>query len=250
MINISDKYILEICCYSANDVVTAAEAGANRVELCNGYEVGGTTPSIGNLIMAKSLSTIPIYVMIRPRGGNFVYSSFEKKVMLKDIETAVMNKADGIVFGALKSDGSVDKAFCKEIINLCHKLPTTFHRAIDLCNDTYKAIDLLVNLGVQNILTSGAEIKAEQGMALIKKMNSFAQGKINIMAGSGINAANILLFANIGLTHFHSSASVIKKNGNQQNKIGFNASLKNNELSIVSKENVIAMKKQLNHFYA
>jgi copper homeostasis protein len=243
------NYLLEICCYSASDVQLAAQGGAQRVELCNGYEVGGTTPSLGNLILAKSVNPIPVYVMIRPRGGNFVYTSMDKKVMLKDIELAILNKADGIVFGALTEDGTIDKVFCKEVMAACEKVPTTFHRAIDLCKSPIEAIDFLVEIGVQNILTSGAQTKAEQGIELLQQMHDFAKSNIQIMAGSGVNAENILSFAQIGFKHFHSSASIIQKQSNQSDKIAFNAGLNNNELAVVSINKVKAMVHQLNTFF-
>jgi copper homeostasis protein len=242
-------FLLEICCYSASDVLVAEQGGAQRVELCNGYEVGGTTPSVGNLILAKSLSEIPVYVMIRPRGGDFTYSLLEKKVMLKDIEMAMMNKADGIVFGALTEDGQIDKEFCKQIMTTCDGIPTTFHRAIDLCENPLEAIDFLASIGVQNILTSGGQIKAEQGIEQIGKMHDCAKNSIQIMAGSGVNAENILSFAKMGLTHFHSSASSIQLQNSQSDKISFNAALKNNELSVVLQSKVEAMVKQLNAFF-
>jgi copper homeostasis protein len=243
------NYLLEICCYNAHDVLMAEEGGAHRVELCSGYEVGGTTPSLGQLIVAKSISKLPIYVMIRPRGGNFTYSNFEKKIILKDIEQAINNNADGIVFGALNPNNTVDKEFCKVVVGACGETPTTFHRAIDLCEDYIEAIHFLADIGVQNILTSGGQIKAELGIQQLRNMHNCAQNNIHIMAGSGVNADNILLFAQLGLTHFHSSASFINKKNDEVDKIGFNATLKNNELSMVSKSKVQAMVQQLNTFF-
>jgi len=247
--NSKHNFLLEICCYNAIDVQLASEGGAQRVELCNGYEVGGTTPSLGHLIEAKALSPIPIYIMIRPRGGNFVYNTTEKKVMLKDIELAMLNKVDGIVFGALKEDDSIDKEFCKEVLAICNGLPTTFHRAIDLCEYPLEAIDFLVEIGVQNILTSGGQIKAYSGIEQLQKMHRYANNNINIMAGSGVNDENILSFAKIGLTHFHSSASIIQNQSVRADKISFNAALKNNEHSAVSSQKVQAMLYQLNSFF-
>lgn len=243
------KYILEICCYSAQDVLLATEAGAQRVELCNGYAVGGTSPSLGCLQEAKRISNIPIFVMIRPRGGNFTYTRSEKNVMLKDIALAVENKADGIVFGALNENGTIDKVFCEEIAHITKHCAMTFHRAIDLCSDAENAIDFLVDLGVQTILTSGAETNAIQGIAQIKAWNKHANGRLQLMAGSGVNAENILQFAEMGLTHFHSSASELVCFGNTNNKIAFNASLKNEEIMMVSKSKVERMIQQLNSFF-
>lgn len=243
------KYLLEVCCYNVADVMTASAGGAHRAELCGGYAVGGTTPGLGALIYAKELSKIPVYVMIRPRGGDFTYSLLEKKVMLKDIEMAIVNKADGIVFGALNADGLLDREFCKEVMLLCDGIPTTFHRAIDLCENPFEAIDFLASIGVENVLTSGGEPKAQQGIEQISKMHKQANNRIQIMAGSGVNAENILSFAKLGLTHFHSSASTIQTLNHQSDKIGFNASLKNNEQSVVAQNKVEAMIQQLNTFF-
>lgn len=247
--NSQPKYLLEICCYSLEDVITAEEGNAQRVELCNGYAVGGTTPSLGCLTLSKLMCKIPVYVMIRPRGGDFVYSALEKKVMLNDIILALENGANGIVFGALNEDGSIDKDFCKHVIERCDGMPTTFHRAIDLCTNTMEAIDFLASSGIENILTSGGEVKAEQGIAQIKLMHQIANNGIHIMAGSGVNAENILTYANLGLNHFHSSASVIHSKSNINDKLAFNASLKNNEISMVSKSKVEDMVRVLNSFF-
>ena len=244
------KYLLEICCYSAEDVIKASNCGAHRVELCSGYEVGGTTPSLGSLKLAKSNCNTPIYTMIRPRGGNFYYSALEKKIILKDIELALMNEADGIVFGALIDDGCIDKIFCKEVFALCQKTPITFHRAIDICNDYADAIDFLASNGVQNILTSGLAIKALDGIEILKSMHILAKNNINIMAGSGITEQNIIEFAKIGLKHFHSSASEIIKISDAPNIINFNANLANNELAVVSEKKVLAMLQRLNEYFA
>jgi len=244
-----NKYLLEICCYSASDVLTAWQGGAHQVELCSAYAVGGLTPSLGALQLSKSISKIPVNVMIRPRGGNFTYHALEKELMLKDAQIAIENKAEGIVFGALNADNTVDYNFCKSIKKACANVPLTFHRAIDLCANVNDAIAFLADIGVQSILTSGAEQTALQGIQQIEQFHQLAKGKINIMAGSGVNADNILNFAKIGLTHFHSSASIIETNGIVNDKIAFNAALKNNEQSVVSKQKVEALVQKLNCFF-
>jgi copper homeostasis protein len=244
----SDSFLLEICCYSAADVLIANQAGAHRVELCSGYEVGGTTPSIGTLIRIKSECDIPVYVMIRPRGGNFYYSELEKKIMLLDIEASLKHGANGIVFGALDKEGNIDESFCHSVMHLCGKVPVTFHRAIDVCNNYIEAVDFLAASQVKCILTSGRANKAIDGIKVIKEMHVASKNKIDIMVGSGVNSDNILSFAKIGITHFHSSASVIAKHHLPQHnyQIGFNANLHNNELSVVTAEKIGAMLTQLN----
>lgn len=247
--NKSSKYLLEICCYGIDDVIIASECGAHRVELCQGYEVGGTTPGIGSLQLAKSSSNIEVYVMIRPRGGNFYYSENEKKVMLKDIEAALNYGADGIVFGALNHNGTIDEDFCKKVLSICGNIPTTFHRAIDLCLNQLEALMFLIEIGVKNVLTSGKEVKAYHGMEKIVEMNLLAQNKINILAGSGVNEDNILYFAEKGISHFHSSASVINASVDEIDAINFNGNLKNDQLSKVSKQKVEAMITKLNLYF-
>jgi copper homeostasis protein len=139
--------------------------------------------------------------------------------------------------------------FCKEVMLACNGIPTTFHRAIDLCEKPLDGIDFLAGIGVQNILTSGGQIKAEQGIEQINIMHKHANDSIQIMAGSGVNAENILSFAKLGLTHFHSSASTIQIQNHYSDKISFNAALKNNELSVVQQSKVEAMIQQLNAFF-
>ena len=229
--------------------MVAASAGAHRVELCSGYAVGGTTPSIGALIAAKELCKIPIYVMIRPRGGDFTYTENEKNEMLKDIELAISYQADGIVFGALNNDGTVDRKFCKSIIKLCKNVPVTFHRAIDVCSNIKDAITFLTSIGVKYILTSGTKTKALEGIKQIRNMQLVANNNIIIMAGSGVNEENIMEFAKVGITHFHSSASIIKSKNKPIDKINFNANLKNNEQAAVNKQKVEAMIEQLKNYF-
>lgn len=243
------NYLLEICCYSADDVLLAEEGGAHRAELCNGFSVGGTTPTLGCLQLAKSISNIPVFVMIRPRGGNFTYTTSEKKVMLKDAALNLENKADGLVFGALNEDGTLDEHFCEAMINCCGHMPLTFHRAIDICSNRSRAIEVLCKAGIQTILTSGGKQTALDGLEEIKIAHAQARGRIQIMAGSGVNADNVALFAKAGLNHFHSSASIIKQSGSLEHTIAFNASLKNNEIPVVSRTKVEAMVQQLNNLF-
>ena len=251
MLNHSTSFILEICCYSASDAILAHASGAHRVELCSGYEVGGTTPSIGAIEHIKSECNIPLYIMIRPRGGNFCYSQTEKKTMLLDIEAALKHGASGIVFGALDADGNIDLSFSRQVMNMCNNIPVTFHRAIDVCTNYIEGITNLAEFGVSCILTSGRQSKAISGLDNIQDMQAAAKNKIDIMVGSGVQADNILSFAKIGITHFHSSASMIEKHNLPAHDyaISFNANLHNNELSIVSAEKVKAMLAQLHGFF-
>ena len=233
-------YTLEICCYSANDVFTAEQAGAQRVELCNGYTVGGTTPSLGCLQLTKALSSIPVYCMIRPFGGNFIYSESDKKVMLKDAELCLQNGADGLVFGALNNNGLIDETFVLSFCNAFKSVPITFHRAIDLCVQPLEALPFLIDCGVSTILSSGGSAKAIDGIDLLNAMHKKTLGKLTIMAGSGVNAENIQEFAKIGLNHFHSSASNLTSLTTNFNddRIAFNAAFKNSQQPQVDAQKV------------
>jgi len=246
---LNPKYLLEICCFSPADVINAQKGGAHRVELCNGYEVGGTTPSLACIQLSKSSSNIPVYVMIRPRGGSFNYNDLEKMTMLQDALNAIQNHADGIVFGALTKKGNIDLEFCQEMKKQCGVIPLTFHRAIDLSVNPVDAASTLAEIGISNILTSGGASSAIKGIDTIEKMHEKVKHQIEIMAGAGVNAENILEFAKIGITHFHSSASEIISSQSSNEALPFNASLKNNQLSQVVVHKVEAMKKQLDSYF-
>ncbi|MCC6252062.1 MAG: copper homeostasis protein CutC [Bacteroidia bacterium] len=239
MKRVNTEYLLEICCYGAADVQTAYQAKAHRAELCANQYVGGTTPSIGDLQMAKKLCPdFPVYVMIRPRGGNFVYSNIEKMTMLNDAEMMLKYGADGLVFGALMPDGSIDKTFCKNMLSIESNISFTFHRAIDICTNKIVALDFLIEHHVENILSSGGKNKAIEGIDEIQRMIEFAQDRINIIAGSGINENNISSFIDRGLRFFHSSASVLVEQNNYHGEINFNAQLNNNQWSVVSDKKI------------
>ncbi len=243
-------YTLEICCYHAADVYRAFKGGADRVELCSGYEVGGTTPSLGCLKTAMHLSTIPIYVMIRPRGGNFSYNKSEKQTMLYDAQVAIENGVSGIVFGALNDDQSIDREFCENMKKVCEKTSLTFHRAIDVCSNIPESVRFLDDLGVASILSSGSKEKAVDGLDNLVKMQHHIKKNLNIMPGSGVNAENIVKFAAVGFTSFHSSASekVIISQHNDYH-LPFNNHNANNVLVQVSESKVRMMTATLNQFF-
>ncbi|PID89582.1 MAG: copper homeostasis protein CutC [Bacteroidia bacterium] len=197
---------IEICADSIESVLAAAEAGADRVELCESLCEGGTTPSFGLISVAKQWVDIDVFVLIRPRKGNFVYSQHEIEIMTKDIEAAVKAGADGIVIGCLTSDGEINTAACKKLIAAAQSLPVTFHRAFDVCKNPTKALEDIKNLSVQRILTSGQQNKAIDGVELLAKLNKQAENAIKIMAGSGVDEHNILEIAKrSGAKAFHAS---------------------------------------------
>lgn len=184
--------VIEICANSATSCIEAQRGGANRVELCAAIPEGGTTPSLGEIVIARKSITIPLNVIIRPRSGDFLYNENEFEAMLLDIEAAKKAGADGVVFGCLLADGSIDIARNKILIEHSTGLSATFHRAFDVCKDPYAAMEQLIELKFDRILTSGQQATALQGSELIAKLITKANGRITIMPGCGINEQNIV----------------------------------------------------------
>ncbi len=201
-------YRFEICANSIASCIAAQEAGAHRVELCAGIPEGGTTPSAGTLIVAREvLSTTKLHVIIRPRGGDFLYSPMEIKSLLKDIEMARDLGAEGLVFGCLTADGKIDMPLMKRLMEASHGLSVTFHRAFDVCCHPQEALEQLIELGCHRILTSGQQPTAEQGIPLLKSLHEQAAGRIVLLAGCGVNERNIAhIAAETGIREFHFSA--------------------------------------------
>lgn len=201
------NYKLEVCANSVSSCLAAQEGGAYRVELCAGIPEGGTTPSYGEIAAARELLNIRLNVIIRPRGGDFLYSDLEQHVMKKDIEIAHTLRVDGIVIGCLTPGGEVDMPRNRELIEAAGEMSVTFHRAFDMCRDPFDSLERIIELGCDRILTSGQEPKAEQGVPLLKKLVEQANGRIIIMPGSGINHQNITTIAKkSGAKEFHLSA--------------------------------------------
>ncbi len=217
--------LLEIACYNIDSAIKAAKAGANRIELCENHFEGGTTPSYGTTVSAVETLNIPVNVIIRPRGGDFVYSGSEFDVMKKDIKTVKQAGANGIVTGILNENGTVDFERMKEIIELARPMEITFHRAFDVSRNPWESLEVLLKLGVDRLLTSGMKPSAAAGTDLIAEMINKTNGKIIIMPGGGIRPDNLKKLAlKTGATEFHSSAiSFIKgKNTGKKVKMGDN----------------------------
>lgn len=208
------NYLLEICANSVKSCVEAQKGGAYRVELCAGIPEGGTTPSYGDIKLARDLLSIKLNVIIRPRGGDFLYDDIEHKIMLKDIETAGKLGVDGVVFGCLTPEGNIDIEKNKELIKAAGNMSVTFHRAFDMCCDPFESLERIVSLGFDRILTSGQQPKAIEGIRLIKDLVKVADNRIIIMPGSGVTANNIAQIArNTGAKEFHLSARESIKSG-------------------------------------
>ena len=200
---------LEVCANSVTSALAAQDGGAVRVELCDNLYEGGTTPSYGQIALARKLLHIKLYVLIRPRGGDFLYSDTDFEIMKQDIQYCVDIGCDGIVIGILNPDGSIDKTRCTELVNMAKKkgLGVTFHRAFDMSADLSQALEDVISIGCERILTSGGKSTAIEGANVITHMVKQAAGRIKIMAGAGVNEQNVT-----GLIHFtgvkevHSSA--------------------------------------------
>jgi len=245
----------EVCIDSVQSAINAEEAGAHRVELCDNLIEGGTTPSAGMIkqviLNTKNLDT---YVIIRPRGGHFMYSKKEIDVMLADIEIALNLGVKGIVSGALTSDGEIDLKTTKMLISACKGKPFTFHRAFDLCNNPLLALEQIIDLGAARILTSGQEPTAEQGIELIKQLVTSANGRISIMPGSGIRPNNAKMVAQMSKAiDFHFSAR--KKTSTKAQIIDTNRifeapnGLIHNEVFYSDKETIKAIIKNIENLY-
>jgi copper homeostasis protein len=197
---------LEICCYSLQSCINAQKGGANRIELCNGLFEGGTTPSIGLIKLAVEAVDIPIYPIIRPRGGDFVYSETELKVMEEDIRQARTAGAKGVVIGILNTDGTVNIPQTKRLVEIAKPMGVTFHRAFDMTTDPLQALADIIETGCERILTSGQQNHAADATALLTALAKVANGRIEIMAGSGIGVENAELLIKTGLHAIHLSA--------------------------------------------
>lgn len=198
--------LLEIACFSAESAIIAWRAGAQRIELCLGQEVGGTTPTIEAAEAVKATVNIPVHIMIRPRGGSFVYSDSEFEAMRDEI-ARFRPLVDGFVFGILESTGKVvDVARTAELVRLAAPLPCTFHRAIDETLDLPSAVEDVVRTGCEAILTSGGAHDAVAGAAVIGEMIASAGGRLNVIPGGGVRASNLEELRRVsGAVVFHSS---------------------------------------------
>lgn len=195
--------IVEVCAFSLESCIAAEKGGAKRIELCNSIHEGGTTPSAGLIQLAKQRVSIEIYAMIRPRGGDFCYSNDEISVMEADIRMVKQCGCEGIVLGILQKDGRVNVSQTKALVALAKPMQVTFHRAIDMTPNYLQALEDIIETGCHRILTSGQKKTALEGMEAIEILVNQAKGRIEIMAGSGINAYNAKLLLHTGVNALH-----------------------------------------------
>ena len=206
---------LEICANSYQSALIAQKAGAHRIELCSELSVGGITPSYGLIKQVIDTLSIAVFVLIRPRSGNFTYSEEEFDIMKHDIQLCKNLGCAGIVSGVLNKDNTIDIERTQELIELSKPLEFTFHRAFDCVENPQEALEQLINLGVERVLTSGLEASAEKGLELLKQLKEHVNGRITILPGSGINLQNAKLFKDAGFLEIHLSASKVVKNNSK-----------------------------------
>ena len=202
---------LEICCNSYQSAINAENAGAHRIELCTELAVGGITPSYGLIKQVISTLKIPVYVLIRPRSGNFTYSDDEFNIMKQDIQICRELGCQGIVSGILNADNTIDIERTQKLIILSKPLSFTFHRAFDWVINPFEALKRLKKLEVDRILTSGQNTAAEKGIERLKELKEKANNCLSIMPGGGINSENALLFKKAGFHEIHCSASTLNQ---------------------------------------
>jgi copper homeostasis protein len=204
------NFKLEICVDTIESAINAQTAGADRIELCNNLMEGGTTPGLGTITSARNNLSIGLNVIIRPRGGDFLYTDPEYDIMRRDIEICGENGVDGIVLGILRSDGTIDVERTAKLIEFAHPMTVTFHRAFDMCSDPLQGLEDVIATGAAKLLTSGQKDKAQDGVEMIRRLVKQAGNKIIVMPGSGISDSNIASIARTtSAKEFHLTARKI-----------------------------------------
>ncbi|MDO6431176.1 copper homeostasis protein CutC [Flavitalea sp. BT771] len=205
------SFKLEICSFDLASALTAQDAGAHRIELCAGPAEGGTTPGPGVIRAARERLHIDLYPIIRPRGGDFLYSDEEYDTMLKEVAWCKDVGCNGVVIGILKADGTIDKKRAARLVDLAYPLGVTFHRAFDWAANPFEAMEDIISIGCERILTSGQRPAAIEGATMINELVRQADDRIVIMPGSGVRSENILqLLEKTDANEFHTSARTKK----------------------------------------
>ncbi|WP_405227116.1 copper homeostasis protein CutC [Dokdonia sp. Asnod1-B02] len=214
---------VEICANSFESALAAQDAGAHRIELCQELSLGGITPSHGLIEKVTQELEIPVFVLIRPRSGDFMYSEADFDVMLRDIAFAKAQGAQGIVSGILNRDFTIDAVRTERLIAECGELPFTFHRAFDWTPDVLAALELLINIGASRVLTSGMNVNVNEGYETLRELLAAARNRIDILPGGGISIDNIMKFKNAGFSEVHGSLS--------SSTVGYNHAIKMHSLA-------------------
>ncbi|CAJ0600126.1 unnamed protein product [Cylicocyclus nassatus] len=241
---------LEICVDSFESAENAIRGGADQLEVCSALSLGGLTPSIGLVRRIRAAyPKMPLLVMLRPRGGDFVYTDDEILVMEEDLRCMRLAGATGYVFGVLESDGTLDMARCERLIHLAQPAPCTLHRAFDLTKDWRETIEQAIKAGFKTILTSGHAPLAIDGTTRLKKIHQEADDRINILVGSGVNSQSLpTLLAETNCSWFHGSASVPVKAKAKRN--GFTLGSHDHDVQrVTSEEEVGLLRDQLDKYF-
>ncbi|MNK15150.1 Copper homeostasis protein CutC [compost metagenome] len=198
---------MEVCANSLRSALAAEAGGAVRVELCDNLYEGGTTPAYAQIAMAKEMLHIDLFPIIRPRGGDFLYSDLEFELMKEDIQVCKELKCEGVVFGILNANGTIDEERCAELVALAGDMQVTFHRAFDRTRDLFEAMETIIKLGCSRILSSGGHINVDKGMSVLEELVKKAKNRILIMPGGGISIDNVQrLVKSTKIKEFHASA--------------------------------------------
>lgn len=224
------KVVFEVCANSLQSAIVAQTGGAQRIEICSDLHSGGITPSAAAIKLSVQKLKIPVFILIRPRAGDFFYNEYEFEIMKEDILFAKSCGAAGVVFGILNSDSKIDIGRCSELVNIAKPMQSTFHRAFDRVIDFYEALEDVIKTSAHRILTSGLSEKAENGKDIIKTLVEKAKGRIEIMAGGGLTPTNVEgIISYTGVKEIHASCSIYlnSKMVRQKSLTAFDSNYKN-----------------------
>ena len=242
-----ETFVLEIATSDFETTKSAVKGGADRIELCANLNEGGTTPCYGTIYQCRERFDVLLYPIIRPRGGDFLYTDDEYEIMLHDVKLCKQLGCDGIVIGLLNKDGAIDKKRTAALIEIAYPMGVTFHRAFDRCRNPLEAMEHLIEIGCERILTSGQQPTVNEGMELITELNKMADHRIIIMPGSGVRLGNIKLLAEkTGCKEFHSSLRSRTKTKMEFLHPAFENSAESYMNNFIDAFEVNALKKSLN----
>ena len=205
LLDIMSELKIEICCFSLSDALAADHGGADRIELCTDPALGGVTPSLGLICVVNEVISIPTWVIVRPRGGGFVYDRHEKEIIIRDLDALSSIGIDGVVMGCLDSSGELDRNFIKSVLHLFPNLPLAFHKAIDVASNLTDTVQQLIDFGFVRVLTSGGASSVQKGLMQIIELEQRFGNQIEIMAGGGVRQDNLQALIQGGIRHLHTS---------------------------------------------
>ncbi|MCG2617034.1 copper homeostasis protein CutC [Terrimonas sp. NA20] len=240
------SYLIEIATSDFVTTQSAVKGGADRIELCANLAEGGTTPSAGTIRQCREAFDVQLYPIIRPRGGDFLYTPEEFEIMLHDVKLSREFGCDGVVIGMLGANGDIDVSQTSKLVEAAYPLGVTFHRAFDRCVDPFKALEQLIGIGCERILTSGQKPGAPEGVELIAELNKAADHRIIIMPGSGVRVDNVRwLSEQTGCTELHSSLRRKTRSRMEFVHPGFASSEESYMNNAIDEEEVRQLKKAL-----